>query len=88
VWAADYLDFRIVGWDRKRILFLAFVQHKIFKKYYLKQVRLFERECPEFSLIVDEFDVRMRQVGQVYQPLVDLMQQVWILLNFQLLLLT
>ena len=40
-----------------------------------EKVRLFERECPEFSLIVAEFDVRMREIGQTYQPLVDLMQQ-------------
>ena len=40
-----------------------------------EKVRLFERECPEFSLIVGEFDVRMREIGETYQPLVDLMQQ-------------
>lgn len=40
-----------------------------------EKVRLFERECPEFSLIVGEFNVRMEEIGQIYQPLVELMQK-------------
>jgi len=40
-----------------------------------EKVRLFERECPEFSLIVGDFDRRMREIGQTYQPLVDLMKE-------------
>ena len=40
-----------------------------------EKVRLFERECPEFSLIVGDFDRRMREIGQTYQPLVDLMTE-------------
>ncbi len=39
-----------------------------------EKVRLFERECPEFSLIVGDFDRRMREIGETYQPLVDLMK--------------
>ena len=40
-----------------------------------EKVRLFERECPEFSLIVEEFGVRMKEIGQIYQPIVDLMNK-------------
>ena len=40
-----------------------------------EKVRLFEQECPEFSLIVGEFNVRMEEIGQIYQPLVELMQK-------------
>lgn len=40
-----------------------------------EKVRLFERECPEFNLITDEFGTRMKEIGQIYQPIVDLMQK-------------
>ena len=40
-----------------------------------EKVRLFERECPEFNLIVEEFGTRMKEIGQIYQPIVDLMQK-------------
>lgn len=38
-----------------------------------EKVRLFERECPEFSSIVSDFDAKMKEVSDTCQPLIDLM---------------